>query len=251
MRTQEKQEMEKMEELRKIIEASPLTQKIKEEKAAEVLAKRQGAAGKIAKLRKEREETVPRLIADIEAKEAVYLKAKAAQDAALSELRTAKAELSSEGYQFDTDIRQQETILFETADPRIDEAITFFRDKLDELRKPGRISSRGMTVKRNLFTEMKTLTTETNEGAVLGAIRYCMEAIKELEALKLSPEFNIDGIKKIKDEIPSLEVFEEISGEKPLPGSKGINPRDLLKSDSQLDWEMGKLNEDFKKLMRK
>jgi hypothetical protein len=43
----------------------------------------------------------------------------------------------------------------------------------------------------------------------------------------------------------------ETTSSKPIPGSKGINPRDLLKSDSELDWQVGKLNEKFKNLIRK
>jgi hypothetical protein len=249
MRAQEQKEFEKMEKLREIIERSPLTQQIKAEKAAETLAKRQEAAGKLEALRKEQEEVIPKLREVVEDKEREYLKAQVALNVLLGEIQRARAELSSENNSFDTDIRQQETILFKTVDPIIDEAIEFFRSKLDDLRKPGRISSRGMDVNVNMFTEMKTLTTETNKGAVLGAIRYCMEAIKELEALKLSRKFNIEGIKKIKDEIPSIEVFEETSGEKPLPGSKGVNPRSLLPSDSEMDWKVGNLMEKFKRIM--
>jgi hypothetical protein len=108
-----------------------------------------------------------------------------------------------------------------------------------------------MTVERNIFTDIKTLTTETNEGAIKGAMSYCMAAIKGLEALKLSPEFHIEGIQELKDALPSIEVYQEVTGEKPLPRPWAVNPRDFLKSDSQMEWEMGKLNEKFKKVMGK
>lgn len=246
MKAQEQAEMEKMEELQKVIEASPLTQKIKEEKAAEILAKRREAAGKIEVLKKERDEVIPRLRSNIDAKEVAYLKAKAALDVLFDKLRTAKTALSGENCQFDNDIRLQEQILYETADPRIDEGIQFFRDKLDDLRKPGRVSSRGMNVERNIFTDTKTLTTESNKGAVLTALAYCQAAIKGLEELKLWPEFHIEGIQELKDELPSIEVYQEVTGEKPLPR---INTAPPLKSDSQLTWELSKLNEKFKKVM--
>ena len=170
-------------------------------------------------------------------------------DTALNEVRTARAELSSEGCSFDSDIRHQEAILIESSDPRIDETIQYFRDRLDDLRKPGKISSRGMNVERNLVTDTKTVTVESNADAVLGALAYCQAAIKGLEALKLSPDFHIEGIQELKDALPSLEVYQEVSGEKPLPGSKGVNPRHLLKSDSETEWSIGRLNENFKKLM--
>jgi hypothetical protein len=251
MKDHEKKELEKLEELQKTIEASPLTQQIKAEKAAEVLAKRRAAAEAIEVLKKERGEVIPRLQADIDAKEAKYKKAKAALDADLGELQKVKAALSSERNSFDTDIRNQEAILYESADPRIDETITFFREKLEELRKPGRISSRGMKVEVNLFTDTKTLTTESNADAVHEAILYCQNSIKLLEAMKLSPEFHIEGIQELKDGIPSIEVFQEVSGQKPAWPRINTDPRSLFKSDDQLSWELGKLNEKFKKVMGK
>ena len=244
-------EAEKLTELLKKADGHPMMKAILAEEAAAILAKRTDAAGKIEVLKKGRDEVILRLRADIDAKEGKYEEAEAALDAALGELQTAKHALSSENHNFDTEIRNQETVLYETADPRIDEGIQFFRDKLDELRKPGRISSRGMKVERNLFTDTKTVTVESNADAVYEAIFYCQNSIKLLEALKLWPEFHIEGIQELKDELPSIEVYQEVSGKKPLPGSKGINPRHLLKSDSQLAWEMDKLNEKFKKVMGK
>jgi uncharacterized protein with PIN domain len=110
---QDTKEAEKLKELLKKADGHPMMKAILAEEAAEVLAKRQEAAGKIEVLKKEQEKVIPRLQADIEAKEVAYLKAKAALDADLGELQSARATLSSEGQSFDTAIRQQETILFE------------------------------------------------------------------------------------------------------------------------------------------
>ena len=172
-------------------------------------------------------------------------------EAAGGEWNAARAALQSENYQRDNKIRQHKQVLYETADSLIDETIQFFRAKIDDLQKPGRISSRGLETVRNVFTETVTMTTETNRGAVLGAMQYCRDAIKGLEALKLSPEFHIELMQELKDAIPSIEVYQDVTGEKPMEGSRGINPRSLFKSDDQLSWEMGKLDEKFKKLMRK
>ncbi|MFH0789565.1 MAG: hypothetical protein V2B13_18390 [Pseudomonadota bacterium] len=251
MKEHERKELEKLEELRKTIEASPLTKQIIAEEAAAILATRTETAGKIEVLKKEWEKVIPRLQADLEAKEAKYKKAKATLDADLGELQSARAALSSENNNFDTEIRNQEAILFETADPRIDEGIQFFRDKLDDLRKPGKISSRGMKVELNLFTDTKTLTTESNADAVHEAILYCQNSIKLLEAMKLWPEFHIEGIQELKDELPSIDVYQEVTGQKPAWPRINTDPRSLFKSDSQMDWELGKLNEKFKKLMGK
>lgn len=251
MKIQEKQEAEKLKELLAQAEGHPMMKAIMVEKAAEVLSARKAAAEAIESLRKEQGEVIPKLRADLAGKEAKYLKAKAALDALFAECRTARATLSSEGQSFDTAIRQQETILIESADPKIQEAVQFFRDKLDDLRKPGRISSRGMNVERNLITDTQTVTVESNAQAIKDALLYCQGAIKSLEQMKLSPALDPEWIEELKAAIPCIDIFIETTGTKPIPGSKGINPRDLLKSDSQLDWEMGKLNEKFRKLMGK
>jgi hypothetical protein len=250
MKKEEKLKEERLAELLSKADGHPMMKAILAEEAAAILAKRTEAAGKIEALKKEREEVIPHLQADIEMKEAKYLKAKVALDVLFDELRTAKAELFSEGFQFDNTIRQHEAVLYETTDPALNTAITFFMEKFDDLRKPGRISSRGMTVENNLIADTKTLTTETNKNAVLGALAYCQAAIKLLEALKLSPEFHVEEIQGFLDRIPSIDEYQEVSGKKPF-WQRVVNPRDLLKSDSQLDWEMGKLNEKFKKVMRK
>ncbi len=249
MKKEEREKEEKLAGLLKDVEGHPMMKAILAEKAAAVLAKRTEAAGKIEVVKKEQEEVIPKLQAAVKDKEAEYLKVKAALQTANDEIRSARAALSSENNNFDTEIRNQEAILFETADPRIDEGIEFFRAKLDDLRKPGRISSRGMKVERNLVTDTKTLTTESNVQAIHDALAYCQAAIKSLEQMKLSPALNLEGIEELKAVIPYIDIFIETTSTKPIPGSKGINPRDLLKSDSQLDWEMGKLNEKFKKLM--
>ena len=171
-------------------------------------------------------------------------------DAAQDEINSAKVALSREGNSFDADIRLQEKILYETFDPRIDEGIEFFQAKLDWLRSPGRISSRVLNVERNLITDTKTVTGESNADALLEAILYCQSSIKILEGLKLSPECHIEEIQELKDGIPSIDLYTKpLKGEKPLPGSKGINPLHLLPSDSELDWKFGKLMQKFKKVM--
>ncbi len=82
MKEFERKELERLEELRKPIEKSPLTKQIIAQEAAEVLAKRRAAAETIEVLKKEREEVIPGLQADLDANEENYKKAKAAMDAA-------------------------------------------------------------------------------------------------------------------------------------------------------------------------
>ncbi len=54
----------------------------------------------------------------------------------------------------------------------------------------------------------------------------------------------------MKTGVPDIEVYTEFTGEKPMERTN-TDPRSLLPSDSQMEWEIGKLNEKFKKLMKK
>ena len=241
---------DKLEEILKSFDDHPFMKKLAEDRTAAALTTRRAAGEAIEKLRKEWAEVIPRLQADLAAEEAKYLKAKAALTADLGELQKKKAALSSKRNSFDTDIKLQEQILYETADPRIDEEIQFFRDKLDWLRKPGRINRIGRHAERNIFTLTKTIKEENNDDAVRGALQYCIEAIKELERIKLSPAVDVEKIERMKAGVPNIDVYQEVTGEKPFPRID-TDPRSLFKSDSQMDWELGKLNEKFKKVIEK
>ena len=143
---------EKLAELLTTAEGHPMMKAILAEKAAEVLAKRTEAAGKIEAMKKEREEVIPKLIEARDVKEAKYKEAKAALDTAGREFNMARVAVSSGSQSFDNAISRQETILLESADPAIAEAITFFQEKLDWIRSPGRISHVPMGGVNNIFT---------------------------------------------------------------------------------------------------
>jgi Skp family chaperone for outer membrane proteins len=207
---------EKLAEMLAQAESHPMMKGIMAERAAEVLAKRQEAAGKIEALRKDRDEVIPKLQADLKTKETKYLKVKAALDAAQNELQTAKAALWREDHLFNHAIGKCEAVLFETADPRIDEAIEHFRNTLDELRKPGKISRDNRGSELNIYTMSKVVTTETNVGAIHSALAYCQAAIKELEKMKLCPAVDLEKITELKSRIPSIDVYQEFTGEKPM-----------------------------------
>jgi len=95
----------------------------------------------------------------------------------------------------------------------------------------------------------KETTVESNRRAVLSCLDYCGAAIATLQEMKLLPEVGLQRIQAIKDAIPSIDVFMEISGERPLP--KSVDPIMLIPSAEQTDWELGKLHEKIKKVMRR
>jgi hypothetical protein len=239
----------KAEKILKDIETHPLTVKIREDQAAATLSKRTDAAAKIDALKKDRDEIIPKLQAELAEKEKIYQQAKTALDTATVEFNKAKMELSSKSYSFSHAISQQEGVLHESVDQKIDEAIEFFQKKLTWLRSPGRISHNMLGGERNVFTEQIKTKVESNRDAVLNALGYCQQAIKRLETSKLSPELDIEMIEKLKAEIPDINIFEETTGERALPGSKGVNPRHLLPSDDLMEWKKNKLLEKAKKIL--
>ena len=243
---------EQIEEIQKLtseLEKSPAFRKMREEQAVETLAKREKAAAKIKALEKEQAEVVPKLQKDLAAKEDKFNKTKALMDAASDEAKIAKVAVLSKSQSLEKAISKQVEILFETAAPEIDEAILFFQKKLDYLRSPGRIDHISAGAERNIFTDTKKVKAESNANAIKSALSYCQAAIKALEILKLTPILDAEMIEKMKKGIPSIDEYQEISGTKPLPGSKGVNPLSLLPSDSAMEWKRDKLMEKAKKIL--
>jgi hypothetical protein len=222
---------------------------IKEEETAATLAKRKEAAGRIEELKKERDETLMRLRAERDESEEKATLAKAALDAATSARNEAARKLSAAGFQFDNAIRLEELTLNETAAPEIDKAITFFRERLDFLRKPGRISTTNAGAELNLVGWKKNVRVQTNNPAIKQALAYCLGAIAQLEGMKLNPELDADTIDQLRAELPSIEVYTEFQGEKPLERAPG--PRDGLPSDDEMAWRFGTLMEKAGKLLRR
>jgi len=250
MKEHEQKEFERMKKLADEMEKSPLTKKLRAEEARAILSKRSAAADKIKDLKLDLEAT--RIIQ----KDVDELNLKlAALDAEREKIKEAIAGkqyfMMSEKGGIEADIRQSEEILLRTYDTAIDDAISFFRDKLDYLRSPGRISNSKTGGERNIFTETVMLKEESNYPAIIKAINYCRACIDELEKMKLTPEFDMGKIEALKKGIPDINIFTENTNVKPLPGSKGVNPLHLFKSDSEMDWTIGKLMKKAEKILRR
>jgi hypothetical protein len=223
---------------------------LRAEKAAETLSRRRETVGRIEALRNEQAATIPILQADRAEKEKMYLAAKAAMQSASDEFQAAHAALSIESNRATGEIGRQEQVLIESADPLLDEAITFFRDKSDDLRRPGRISIDRRGSENNIYTEKTTLYVESNRDAILAALQYCRDAIATLENWKLLPAVDAEKIAELKKGLPRIDIFTESTGTKPYGFTvANLNPLHLLPSDSQINWSIGKLNQKFKELM--
>jgi len=235
-----KAENEKAEKLLAELNDHPLTKKLREDKAAETLATRREVAGKIEVLRNEESAVLPKLQADLQEKEAVHAAAKTVLEGAAAKVQAAALALRLARLTFGTTIGSCEASLYESADPAIDTAILFFKDKLDWLRTPGRISRNAVGAVRNIFTEKKTVKEESNVPAINSAMTYCLAAITELENMKLAPAVDAERIAGLKAGIPKIDVYMEYTGEKPLPRVNTV---------SRTDWSIGRLKEKFEELM--
>lgn len=216
MKETERKELEKLETLLKETEAHPLIQKFKAEKAAETLEKRRAAAAKLEDLNLDLQAT-----AIIEREIKTMLDRLAVMDAERLEFQNAiiskRSFMWREKSGTEGEIRREQEILYSCYDPAIDEAITFFNEKLDWLRSPGRITHVKAGSERNIFTEKVTVKEESNVNAVHAAVQYCQDAIPKLNEMKLLPEFNHDAIESLKTGIPSIDVLDGYEGERNLP----------------------------------
>ena len=66
--------------------------------------------------------------------------------------------------------------------------------------------------------------------------------------MKLLPAVDTEKIAALKTAVPKIDVYTEYAGERPME-KVNTDPRSLLKSDSQIEWEIGKLLEKVKKVI--
>ena len=232
---QENQTETENQEIPEWFDKHPLAEAYKQQKAAETLQHRLEAAERLeavmAEIRAgfpEQEAALCSVLEDLKAAEKLVVALRAEAGQAYRDLQIAKADL-------DRKKQAIETQLFSTYDQRIDEAQSFFRDRLDDLRRPGKISTRPMGATRNLFTLTKEVRTESNYDAILEASAYCRDAIAKLESMKLLPEFPEAEIEALKQGVPSIDRYVEYCAERPLPKDGPIS------AAAPTDYEIQKL----------
>lgn len=233
-------DIERLEKLRKTVEASPLTKQALEAEAAETLARRKAAAARLTEIEAEAAARIPALIDDLAGKEAEQREHEARGRTIHATAAAARQALSRARLDYDGDKRQATAELLNTYDPRIDEAEKHFNERLEWLRQPGRTSRTGHKSEFNIFRMAYKTKQESNREAVLTALKYCQDAIAELGKMKLEPDLDPARIEALKAGIPSIDVYSEFTGEKPSPRAV-VDPMIGLPSDDQLDWKFKKL----------
>jgi hypothetical protein len=248
LKSEAESKVEKLEKKLASFQDLPFMRKIEAEGRAANLERRSATAEKIDTITKERDQVVPELKAVLTEKEDAYQTAKAAFETAERALREAKIALSNKSNYYSHLIGIEGQNLIESADPLIDEAIEFFRQKMAWLRGPGRISHGRAGAERNIFTDTKLVKTESNIAAVKVALVYCKEAIETLLAMKLTPSLDVKKIEEMKAAIPDINEYSEYQSEKPLAK---VDSNPCFMTDSEYDWRKEKLEEKFKRIIKR
>ena len=185
-----------------------LGEKYRAEKKAETLAKRVTAKSKIGALQKEGKVLFPLLQQKVDEIKKTLGALDDERKGLQNEFSKAVAELQRQKLRVENEIRKNDEILFNSYNENIDEALMFFKDKFDELRKPGKIDKRTRGGETNLITMKKEFKTETNVDAIRKAMTYCQAVIRELEEMRLNPELDLLRIEKLKKNIPSIDIYQ-------------------------------------------
>jgi hypothetical protein len=218
----------------KMIQEHPLTQTLLAEQAAETLAARQQTAARLAALKQEAAETLPELEQEAAALRVELETLDRQRLDILDRQRTAAARLMAERQRYDRAHRTSESELIDSADPRINEAIQFFRDEYDALRRKA-VHKDARQGKRNLFTMRRQVVHFTNHPAIVAALEYCRQATVELEALKLVPAMDTERIEALKASIPDADAMSEYTGDKMLDPGPLAPGRHCFPLDSEYD----------------
>jgi hypothetical protein len=247
---QDTKETEKLAELLKKADGHPIIKKMLEEEAERVLYERLLVAGKLRTAIEEAERVITEHQKKVDALVAELAEYDKGRIVILDKLSAAKVELAKARQSLEWERSHAKADLLSNYDPRIDEEIEFFRNRWESLLVKN-INEQKRTGERNLVTEKQEVFVYSNVAAIRNVMAYCRAAIVELEKMKLTPALDAKRIEELRKNIPDENEMTENIGTKPLPGSKGFNFLSFLKSDDQNDFEIAKLGEKFKKLMRK
>jgi hypothetical protein len=252
MKEHEKTAIGKVEKLTAELERNPAVLAFRAKEAAEILKKRKEAAAKIENLQLDMEATqvIAGEINDLQNQLDVIEHERAE---ILARISRKKIFLNQERFGIEGMMRVEQEILFSSYGPEIDDALIFFRNKLDWLREPGRVTTTKNGSQTDIFAMTKTAKIESNYQAVVSAMRYCQNAICTLEKMKLIPEVDLPRIENLKKDIPKIDVFNEFSDEKDISHDEprpGYRKAIMEATGNFLDYSIAKLTEKAQKALK-
>jgi hypothetical protein len=251
MKEHEQKEIERLKKLADELEKNPITIKQRAEAKAEIAAKRKKAAARIADLRLDLEAT--RIIQkDIDNLKFELAVIDNEREKIMTDIAGKRYFIMTETSGIDSDIRQAENILLQTYDPAIDEAITFFRERRENLlvKNINRQERHGAT---DIFTEKKEIVVFSNVNGIKEALAYCRAAIDELEGMKLTPDADAERIEALRKGIPDADELREITWQKNMSNDDSPGPGLISAmreaTANHIDYLIEKVNEKAQKLL--
>lgn len=252
MKEHEQHEFERLKKLADALDRHPATIQQREKEAAETLAKRRQAAAKIEDLQLDFAAcgVIQREIDDLVLNLAEL-------DAKREKMKTVINEkvyfLAKEKSGLEGAMRHEQEILFNSYDPAINDAIDYFRRKLDWLRTPGRVTVAKAGSETNIYSMEKTSKIESNYKAVLDAMHFCQNAINTLEKMKLTPEFDLLEVEALKKNIPKIDVFNEFSDKKDISHDEprpGYRKAIMEATGDLIDFSISRISEQVQKALK-
>jgi hypothetical protein len=187
------------------VKKSKFFQDLEAQEQKELLQERIEAAAIFRKAEQEEAEVMPGLVKKLSDKHEAVLKLQKETNKALEALQVAELEKMNAAARYTRLKDKQWSFLSRTASPEIDNAIQFFRDELDRLRKPGLVSIIKAGESNDLISLEKSVEWQTNKPWLLARMQYCQKTIKALETYKLQPVFDPQAMERLKNGLPDEE----------------------------------------------
>ena len=222
-----------------------------EQEKAELVEKRKAAAEALATIDGETEKKIRGIIKTISEAEKVAAEAEKAHQEARARVDALRAERAGAGAGAERQKRAHHAFLFDTADNRIDQAVQWFRDRFDELRRGTAIQQRHRG-KFDLLHLTREISTVSNHQARVAALAYCRSAIETLQGMKLQAEVDQEALQALAKGLPNPEMaFTETTGRKPEKDISDVPYWARFKSDDLHELEMDHLMKKADSLKRK
>jgi len=230
------------------LEGNPVFKQLEQEEKEKIQAQRKKAAQEIEQVKEESLKVLDKIQADREAAAAELKEAEQVFLAKKEVVAKLDHELYSERHRSSREVDQRKTVLLNTYDPAIDQAIDYFRGKFEEIRHR-HIDWQTRKDGVDVLNMRKKFVSYSNKNSLLLALEYCKQAIAKLEDLKLGPDFDPAWIEIVKKGIPDPSQLEEFLSDKGMKDETDYPFSWQFPSDSQHDWEMGKLFEKVDQLL--
>jgi hypothetical protein len=223
------------------IEQSDFYQELIRKEQAELVGKRKAAAEALANIDAETAKKAKGLAQTIQEAQKVCAEAERAFQEAKERVNQLTVKRMSLSYTAQSEKDQHMAFLAETSDPRIDQAVQWFQDQFDALR-------RGETIQRThrggfdlAHMQRKVLTT-SNQAARVRALTYCRKAIGTLQEMKLQAELDQEKLASLAEKMPDpSNDFDEVQGRKTERGWSDMPSWARFKTDAEHEADMSRL----------